>query len=52
MEYRRWLQRGDVQDIEEIPRCSGAVMVKNGFKHVAVYKDEEGKVHEMSAVGG
>ncbi|KAF3915394.1 hypothetical protein AA313_de0207879 [Arthrobotrys entomopaga] len=43
----------DVSDIEEIPRCSGAVLhggLKKLGKPVAVYKDEKGEVRSFSAV--
>ncbi|KAI5803742.1 gamma-glutamylputrescine oxidoreductase [Geopyxis carbonaria] len=50
--YKRWIQT-DVSDIEEIPRCSGAVMhggISKLGKPLAVYKDGEGKVTTFSAV--
>jgi len=43
----------DVNDIEEIPVCSGAVMhggLKKLGKPMAVYKDENGEVRKFSAV--
>ncbi|KAK6543709.1 hypothetical protein TWF694_000444 [Orbilia ellipsospora] len=43
----------DVADIEEIPRCSGAVLHggwKKLGKPVAVYKDEKGDVRSFSAI--
>jgi len=48
--YTKWLQPGDISDIEELPRCSGAI-IREGFtlQPVAVYKDEEGRVYKMSA---
>lgn len=44
-EYTRWLSSGDVPAIEDIPLCSGRVI-----NHKAIYKDENGKTYEMSAV--
>ena len=47
--YRRWLKGGDVRDIEDIPACKGAVVLK-GLKYVACYKGEDGQVEAMTAV--
>ena len=47
--YRRWLQGGDVSDIEDIQPCTGAVVLK-GLKYVACYKGEDGQVEAMTAV--
>jgi len=47
--YANWLKGSEVRDIEDLQLCSGAV-IKRGLKPVAVYKDENGKVHEMSAI--
>lgn len=52
LQYKRYIAT-DVSDIEEIPRCSGAV-VHSGWKDwkapVAVYKDGEGEVRTFSAI--
>jgi len=48
-QYADWLTSGDVASPDEIPRGSGAVM-RRGVAKVAVYRDEQGTVHEMSAV--
>jgi len=43
----------DVTDIEDIPKCSGAVMkagAMQGMKPLAVYKDDQGNVITYSAV--
>lgn len=43
----------DVRDIEDIPRCSGAVMksgVMQGMKPLAVYKNEQGETITYSAI--
>jgi nitrite reductase/ring-hydroxylating ferredoxin subunit len=40
---------GEVSTIEEIPRGSGAV-IRRGFAKVATYRDEDGVVHERSAI--
>ena len=47
-QYKDYFLPGDVHDIEDIPRCSGAVM-RNGMRKVAVYRDEAGTVHQFSA---
>jgi len=50
--YIRWVQGSDLPDIEDIPSCQGAVISSRlpYPKHVAVYRDENGGVHKMSAV--
>lgn len=47
--YARWITPGDVSSADEIPRGAGAVM-RRGLTKVAVYRDEQGQLHEMSAV--
>ena len=49
LDYKDYLTPGDISDIEDLPPCSGAVM-RCGPHKVAVYRDAEGKVHQMSAV--
>lgn len=51
VQYRRWLQKGDVQDIEELKPCQGAV-VRNSLTSlpIAAYRDEHGVLHRKSAV--
>jgi glycine/D-amino acid oxidase-like deaminating enzyme/nitrite reductase/ring-hydroxylating ferredoxin subunit len=44
-----WLSGSEVESIREIELESGAVL-RRGLSKVAVYRDEAGKVHEMSAV--
>ncbi|MBV9126109.1 MAG: FAD-dependent oxidoreductase [Planctomycetes bacterium] len=44
-----WLSGGDVSSIEAIPPGLGAVL-RRGLTKVAVYRDEQGTVHERSAV--
>ncbi len=48
-QYVDWVTGGDVSSEVKIPRDSGAV-VRRGLSKVAVYRDEEGKKHECSAV--
>lgn len=43
------LGRGDVRSVETIAPGEGAVL-RRGLKKVAVYRDEEGTPHELSAV--
>jgi glycine/D-amino acid oxidase-like deaminating enzyme/nitrite reductase/ring-hydroxylating ferredoxin subunit len=49
--YLEWVtgSEAEVDSTREIPRGSGAV-VRRGRAPIAVYRDEEGKRHEMSAV--
>jgi glycine/D-amino acid oxidase-like deaminating enzyme/nitrite reductase/ring-hydroxylating ferredoxin subunit len=47
--YARWLTPGDVSSADEIPRGAGAV-IRRGLTKVAVYRDDAGQLHEMSAV--
>jgi glycine/D-amino acid oxidase-like deaminating enzyme/nitrite reductase/ring-hydroxylating ferredoxin subunit len=48
-EYANWLTPGDVGNVSEIKPGTGAVL-RQGLSKLAVYRDEAGKVHEMSAV--
>lgn len=50
-QYRRYLEC-DIRDIEDLAPNSGGVMHNGlaGQQPVAVYKDEKGKAHELSAV--
>lgn len=48
-QYADWLTSGDVSTPDDIPRGSGAVM-RRGISKIAVYRDEQGTVHEMLAV--
>ena len=44
-----WLSGSEVESVQEIERGSGAV-VRRGLTKVAVYRDEQGEAHELSAV--
>jgi glycine/D-amino acid oxidase-like deaminating enzyme/nitrite reductase/ring-hydroxylating ferredoxin subunit len=48
VQYAGWLAGGDVDDVDEIPRGSGAV-VRRGVHLIAVYRDDRGIIHEHSA---
>ncbi len=48
-QYTDWLTGGEVKSAAEIPPGHGAV-VRRGLTKLAVYKDDKGTVHEMSAV--
>ncbi len=48
-QYADWLTGGDVKSVHEIPRGHGAI-VRRGLHKVAVYCDDEGTLHERSAV--
>jgi glycine/D-amino acid oxidase-like deaminating enzyme/nitrite reductase/ring-hydroxylating ferredoxin subunit len=43
------LKPGEVRSPDEIPRGSGAIL-RRGLKEIAVYRDDSGVVHELSAV--
>jgi glycine/D-amino acid oxidase-like deaminating enzyme/nitrite reductase/ring-hydroxylating ferredoxin subunit len=48
-QYLDWLKPGEVRSAREIERGCGAVL-RRGLNKLAVYRDEDGAVHEMSAV--
>lgn len=48
-QYADWLKNSDVADVELIPRGSGAVL-KRGKKRIAAYRDDQGELHQCSAV--
>jgi nitrite reductase/ring-hydroxylating ferredoxin subunit len=47
-QYADWLSGGDVKSVNDIPLDSGAVL-RRGLAKIAVYRDENGQVHERSA---
>lgn len=47
--YADWVKGAGSKDEREIPAGSGAV-IRHGLKPIAAYRDEEGKLHAMSAV--
>jgi glycine/D-amino acid oxidase-like deaminating enzyme/nitrite reductase/ring-hydroxylating ferredoxin subunit len=47
-QYTAWLSGGDVSSVEEIPPGQGAV-VRRGLSKLAVYRDTDGSVCQMSA---
>lgn len=48
-QYFDWLRRGEVGAIEQIPPGTGA-LVRRGAKLLAVYRDDRGTCHALSAV--
>jgi nitrite reductase/ring-hydroxylating ferredoxin subunit len=48
-QYTEWLTPGEVKSVEEIAPSSGAVL-RRGLTKSAVYRDEQGGLHERSAV--
>ncbi|MEX0718208.1 MAG: FAD-dependent oxidoreductase [Planctomycetaceae bacterium] len=48
-QYTDWLMGGDVGSADEIPHDSGAIL-RRGLSKVAAYRDENGTLHERSAV--
>jgi glycine/D-amino acid oxidase-like deaminating enzyme/nitrite reductase/ring-hydroxylating ferredoxin subunit len=47
--YLEWITPGEVSSVREIDTGCGAVL-RRGLKKVAIYRDENGKPHELSAV--
>jgi glycine/D-amino acid oxidase-like deaminating enzyme/nitrite reductase/ring-hydroxylating ferredoxin subunit len=48
LQYTEWLTGGDVGSADEIPAGSGAI-VRRGLEKLAVYRDEQGRLHERVA---
>lgn len=48
-QYKRFLQ-SDIKDIEDLPNGSGGVLNPTMGKPLAIYKDDNGKVHKFSAL--
>jgi len=48
-QYLDWIKPGEVGSTREIEADCGAVL-RRGLSKVAVYRDEDGRTHEMSAV--
>jgi nitrite reductase/ring-hydroxylating ferredoxin subunit len=48
-QYVDWLTPGEVRSAEDIPNGSGALM-RQGLHKIAVYRDAQGALHELSAV--
>jgi glycine/D-amino acid oxidase-like deaminating enzyme/nitrite reductase/ring-hydroxylating ferredoxin subunit len=49
VKYLDWIAPGQRNDVQEIAPGSGAV-IRRGLSKVAVHRDEQGQVHERSAV--
>jgi glycine/D-amino acid oxidase-like deaminating enzyme/nitrite reductase/ring-hydroxylating ferredoxin subunit len=49
VQYTDWLTGGDVSSVGEIANDSGAVL-RRGLSKIAAYRDEQGKLHERSAI--
>ena len=48
-QYLDLVTPGEVEDVNEIPEGSGAVL-RRGLTKIAVYRDEQGVLHERSAI--
>ena len=48
-QYADWVTPGDVRSVEEIAPGTGAVL-RRGLTKIAAYRDEQGALHERSAV--
>lgn len=49
LQYTDWLDAGDVDSTQEIEPGEGAV-IRRGLRKVAVYRDDDGRLHSRSAV--
>lgn len=47
-QYTDWLTPGEINSVDELIPCSGAIL-RDGLKKIAVYKDEKGDVYKYSA---
>jgi glycine/D-amino acid oxidase-like deaminating enzyme/nitrite reductase/ring-hydroxylating ferredoxin subunit len=47
--YAEWLTPGEVGSVDEIAKNSGAIL-RQGLSKLAVYRDEHGALHKLSAV--
>ena len=47
-QYGDWVKGGDVDSPRKIPPGEGAILRK-GEKRIAIYRDEEGEIHSLSA---
>jgi glycine/D-amino acid oxidase-like deaminating enzyme/nitrite reductase/ring-hydroxylating ferredoxin subunit len=47
--YGEWFSGGEIRSLEDLPCNSGAVF-RDGMNKVAAYRDEQGQVHEYSAI--
>jgi len=47
--YGEWFTSGEIDSARDIPPESGGI-IRRGTKKIAVYRDELGKLHELSAV--
>ncbi len=48
-QYRDWVTAGDQKSASDLPKNSGAI-IRKGLKKCAIYRDDTGKLHEMSAI--
>lgn len=48
LQYADWLTGGDVSSADEVPAGGGAI-VRRGLEKIAVYRDDQGQVHECLA---
>lgn len=47
-QYRDWFTEGEAKKIDALPQDEGLVL-RDGLKKIAVYKDKENKIHQLSA---
>jgi Rieske Fe-S protein len=47
-QYTDWVKGGEVESADQVREGSGAIM-RRGMHKIAVYRDAEGQVHELSA---
>ncbi len=49
LQYAKWLTPGEAEAEASVPPGSGAI-IRSGANKIAVYRDEDGQLHECSAV--
>jgi Rieske Fe-S protein len=47
-QYTDWVTPGEVKSLEQVAEGAGAI-IRRGVHKIAVYRDEAGEVHELSA---
>jgi glycine/D-amino acid oxidase-like deaminating enzyme/nitrite reductase/ring-hydroxylating ferredoxin subunit len=48
-QYKDWITKGDVERVEDLRPGEGAV-ISRGLQKIAAYRDEQGELHQRSAV--
>jgi Rieske Fe-S protein len=48
-QYGRWATPGEIESVDDLEPGEGAIL-RRGLEKIAVYRDESGRLHQMSAV--